>query len=68
MKFLSDKRKRKRFVTASVVLLVFALIVSMCAIYLGDYYHADMDAIPYPSIEHLMIIPLFLSPRALNVD
>ncbi len=44
MNFLSDKRKRNIIITMSVV-LALALIVGACAIYLGDYYRADHDAI-----------------------
>ena len=45
MTFLSDKRKRKILIITISVILALALIVGACAIYLGDYYHADQDAI-----------------------
>ncbi len=38
------KNKRKIIIAAAVV-LVLAVIVGACAIYLGDYYKADIDAI-----------------------
>ena len=45
MSFLADKRKRKIFIITSSVVLVLAMIVGACAIYLGDYYRADEEAI-----------------------
>lgn len=43
MSFLADKRKRKIFIiTTSIVL---AIMVGACALYLGDYYRADTEAI-----------------------
>ena len=45
MNFLSDKRKRKILITTTAVVLALALIAGACAIYLGDYYRADYDAI-----------------------
>ena len=45
MKFSADKRKRKIFVITASVVLALAMIVGACAIYLGDYYRADKEAI-----------------------
>ncbi|MBQ8342104.1 MAG: alpha/beta hydrolase [Clostridia bacterium] len=45
MNFLSDKRKRKIFIIAMSVFLTLAIIVGAGAIYLGDYYRADHEAI-----------------------
>ena len=45
MNFLSDKRKRKKFIVTTSVVLAFAIIVGACAIYLGDYYRADNEEI-----------------------
>ena len=45
MRFLADKRKRKIFIITTSVLLALALIIVACAIYLGDYYRADNEAI-----------------------
>ena len=45
MAFLKDKQKRRIFVIATSIVLVLAILVTVCAIYLGDYYHADMEAI-----------------------
>ena len=45
MSFLLDKRKRKIFIITMSVLVALAVIVSACAIYLGDYYRANEDAI-----------------------
>ena len=39
------KRKSKLTKAAALVLAVFILIGAACALYLGDYYHADTDAI-----------------------
>lgn len=45
MNVSADKRKQKiRFITASAV-LILAILAGVCAIYLGDYYRADPDAI-----------------------
>lgn len=45
MIFLTDKRKRKTFIILVSTLLTLAIIIGACAIYLGDYYRADNDAI-----------------------
>lgn len=45
MSFLSDKRKRKIFIITAAVVLALAVIAGACAIYLGDYYRADHEAI-----------------------
>ena len=45
MNFLADKRKRKIFIITTSIVLAFAMIVGACAIYLGDYYRADNEAI-----------------------
>jgi len=45
MNFLSDKRKRKIFIITTSVVLTLAIIAGACAIYLGDYYRADNEAI-----------------------
>ena len=45
MKFLADKRKRKIFIIIISVLLIIAILVGACAIYVGDYYRADNEAI-----------------------
>jgi len=50
MNFLADKRKRKIFKITISVVLTLAIIVGVCAIYLGDYYRADNEAIDaFPS-------------------
>ena len=43
MVFLKDKGKRKRFIIASIV-LVLGMMTAACALYLGDYYRADEGA------------------------
>lgn len=45
MNFSTDKRKRKIFIITISAVLALAIIVTACAIYLGDYYHADNEAI-----------------------
>ena len=40
-----DKQKRKIFVIITSSVLVLALLIIACAIYVGDYYRADMEAI-----------------------
>ena len=45
MSFLADKRKRKTFIIITSIALVLSIIVGACAIYLGDCYRSDQDAI-----------------------
>lgn len=45
MSFLSDKRKRKIVISLTLTVIILAGIFGACALYLGDYYRADMDAI-----------------------
>ena len=45
MNFLNDKKKRKIFIIITSTIFVFVAIFITCAIYLGDYYRADMIAI-----------------------
>lgn len=45
MSFLANKRKRKIFIITSSIVLVMAVIVGACAIYLNDYYRANEKAI-----------------------
>ncbi len=45
MNFLSDKPKRNIWIITTSVVLALALIAGACAIYLGDYYRADYEAI-----------------------
>lgn len=45
MTFLTDKRKRKVFIIITSIILVLAIIVGACAVYVNDYDEADMDAI-----------------------
>ncbi|MBQ7379334.1 MAG: alpha/beta hydrolase [Clostridia bacterium] len=45
MNFFADKRKRKIFIIVTSIVFVIAVLVGACAIYLGDYYRADNEAI-----------------------
>ncbi len=45
MSFAADKRKRKIWIITTSVIVILALIVGAGAIYLGDYYRADNEAI-----------------------
>lgn len=45
MKFLENKNKRKIFIITTSIVLLLAILIAACAIYVNDYYHADMDAI-----------------------
>ncbi len=45
MSFLTEKRKRKLFIIMLSIVFALVITVAVCAIYLGDYYRADMDAI-----------------------
>lgn len=42
---MKKKRKRKILIITATIALVLAILVAACAIYLGDYYRADMTAI-----------------------
>ena len=45
MKFWIDKRKRKIFIITTCVLVLLLVAAVSCAVYLGDYYRADNEAI-----------------------
>ena len=45
MNFLANKRKRNIFIITASIVLTLAIIAGACAIYLGDYYRADQEAI-----------------------
>ncbi|MBE6550511.1 MAG: alpha/beta hydrolase [Ruminococcaceae bacterium] len=45
MNFIKDKHKRKIFFITLSAVLALAIITGACAVYLGDYYHADNEAI-----------------------
>ena len=45
MSFFADKRKRNLFIIVTSIVLVIAVLVGVCTIYLGDYYKADDEAI-----------------------
>ena len=45
MSFLADKRKRKICIVTTSVVVAVAIMIAACAIYLGDYYRADNEAI-----------------------
>ncbi|MBE6654036.1 MAG: alpha/beta hydrolase [Ruminococcaceae bacterium] len=45
MSFFADKRKRKIFIAAAASLLAVLTLFFACAVYLGDYYRADNNAI-----------------------
>lgn len=52
MSFLKDKRKRKIFIWLTSIFTILLIIFVACAIYLGTYYHADLDAIEAFSSQH----------------
>lgn len=45
MNILYNKRKRKILIITASIVLAFALMIGACAIYLSDYYRADIVAI-----------------------
>ncbi len=45
MNFFADKLKRRIFISVTAVVLVLAIIVGACAVYVSDYYRADLDSI-----------------------
>ncbi len=52
MSFLKDKRKRKIFIWLTSIFVAVLIVFIACAIYLGTYYHADLDAIEAFSLQH----------------
>lgn len=42
---LKKKRNRRGLIIVACVVFVLALLVGACAVYLGDYYHADLPAV-----------------------
>jgi dienelactone hydrolase len=52
MSFLKDKNKRKKFIWLTSIFTILLIIFVACAIYLGTYYHADLDAIEAFSSQH----------------
>ena len=45
MSFLADKQKKKIFIIVASIVLIIAILIGMCAMYLGDYYKADSESI-----------------------
>ena len=45
MNFLANKRKRKLFIIITSIISVLAILIAICAGYLGEYYKADQNAI-----------------------
>ena len=45
MNILYNKRKRKILIITASIVLAFALMIGACAIYLSDYYRANLDTI-----------------------
>lgn len=45
MSILVNKNRQKPFRSALIILIIISIAVAACAVYLSDYYHADMDAI-----------------------
>jgi len=45
MNILKNKRAKKGILAAALIVLVLAIIAGVCAVYVGDYYRADQDAI-----------------------
>ena len=41
----SHERRKKRLITITSVVVLIAIFVGACAIYLGDYYRTDMEAV-----------------------
>ena len=44
MNSLKNKPVRKKFAAAALAVLVLAILAGICAVYVGDYYRADRDA------------------------
>ena len=45
MNFLANQRKRKLFIVLTSIAAISAAVVIFCALYLGDYYRANNEAI-----------------------
>ena len=45
MIFSINKCKKKIFITITLIVLILTIIVGSCAVYVGDYYRADHNAI-----------------------
>lgn len=45
MRFIKDRQRRKRLIWITAAVVVLAVIVIACAVYVNDYYRADTDAI-----------------------
>jgi len=45
MFFLKTKRRRKVFIVTVSIFLALAILTGICAVYVGDYYRADLEAI-----------------------
>ena len=50
----NSKKLRSSIIITIAVVIVLAIIIGACAIYLGDYYRADMDAIEAFSLTNEM--------------
>lgn len=56
MQFLKERRKRKIFIWIAAVIVVLAVIVIACAVYVNDYYRADADAVAaFATMDHVEI-------------
>ena len=59
MSFLNNKSKKKLFISISSIVLTLVIIVTACAIYLGDYYHADKKAIAtFSPLESIQVVTI----------
>ena len=45
MSILNEKRNKTVAIIVSIVAAVLVVFVGFCAVYVNDYYRADMDAI-----------------------
>ena len=50
------RKKRKLLITCGAILLVLALLIGACGIYVGSYYHADGAAVSAFASEHAVSV------------
>ena len=50
MNLFKDKKKKKIFLSVTIPVMIFAIIFTACAVYLGDYYHSEVSAFADASV------------------
>ena len=50
MNLFKDKKKKKIFLSVTIPVMIFAIIFTACAVYLGDYYRSEVSAFADTSV------------------